>query len=410
MLFVVYFFYRSDIDETLSSYGRCGVRVYGLVQALIATVKVDGVIDWNWKTTLFLSWVMVFLLMFYTIGLFLIAVCTCYYRWKGEAQWDQVLGAIFLLVVSMFATFFVFFFTVGVIEYMENGSPNYLLISLGLVIVYSIVIDSIGYCRREQLKVFLWKLLTEDEDEGSSSNRASDQTTRAATRKKPKRRIERMIPGNRFLVRFSSTYFKMATADKPTRERKDKAKPMSITVKRNDESPSDEYRRQVGSTDTKRRAASSHVIPPIGSSRSPREVTKGLSSPQRRQNNLSMQVTHNMVLDLEQVNKILSNYNSPRLGQVPQGPESKGDRSSASCLICFDQPPNAVFMDCGHGGICYDCGLEIWKKGEDCYLCRGTIKQLLKVDVKALEGNQVKIMAVTYLEDESVEEPAEVPQ
>lgn len=22
-----------------------------------------------------------------------------------------------------------------------------------------------------------------------------------------------------------------------------------------------------------------------------------------------------------------------------------------SCLICFDKPPNAVFMDCGHGGI-----------------------------------------------------------
>lgn len=22
-----------------------------------------------------------------------------------------------------------------------------------------------------------------------------------------------------------------------------------------------------------------------------------------------------------------------------------------SCLICFDKAPNAVFMDCGHGGI-----------------------------------------------------------
>lgn len=27
------------------------------------------------------------------------------------------------------------------------------------------------------------------------------------------------------------------------------------------------------------------------------------------------------------------------------------DKSLASCLICFDKPPDAVFMDCGHGGF-----------------------------------------------------------
>ena len=26
------------------------------------------------------------------------------------------------------------------------------------------------------------------------------------------------------------------------------------------------------------------------------------------------------------------------------------DRSVASCLICFDKTPDAVFMECGHGG------------------------------------------------------------
>ena len=26
------------------------------------------------------------------------------------------------------------------------------------------------------------------------------------------------------------------------------------------------------------------------------------------------------------------------------------DQSVNSCLICFDKKPNAVFMDCGHGG------------------------------------------------------------
>ena len=26
---------------------------------------------------------------------------------------------------------------------------------------------------------------------------------------------------------------------------------------------------------------------------------------------------------------------------------------NAACLVCFDKPPNAVFMDCGHGGLFY---------------------------------------------------------
>lgn len=27
-------------------------------------------------------------------------------------------------------------------------------------------------------------------------------------------------------------------------------------------------------------------------------------------------------------------------------------------------------MECGHGGICYDCSLEVWKTTGECYLCR----------------------------------------
>jgi len=26
------------------------------------------------------------------------------------------------------------------------------------------------------------------------------------------------------------------------------------------------------------------------------------------------------------------------------------------CCICFDYNPDCVIMECGHGGICYECG------------------------------------------------------
>ena len=35
----------------------------------------------------------------------------------------------------------------------------------------------------------------------------------------------------------------------------------------------------------------------------------------------------------------------------------KVSESQAKCIICCDNPPNAVLMICGHGGICYKCAI-----------------------------------------------------
>jgi hypothetical protein len=41
------------------------------------------------------------------------------------------------------------------------------------------------------------------------------------------------------------------------------------------------------------------------------------------------------------------------------------------CLICFGKTPDAIFMPCGHGGVCYDCALSAYKKKTPtCYICR----------------------------------------
>ena len=33
-------------------------------------------------------------------------------------------------------------------------------------------------------------------------------------------------------------------------------------------------------------------------------------------------------------------------------------------------------MDCGHGGVCYDCALEIWYISNKCHMCREKIKSV----------------------------------
>ena len=39
-------------------------------------------------------------------------------------------------------------------------------------------------------------------------------------------------------------------------------------------------------------------------------------------------------------------------------------------MICYYEDKDAIFMDCGYGGVCYECALEIWKTSNECHLCR----------------------------------------
>ncbi|CAM9989631.1 unnamed protein product, partial [Ectocarpus sp. 13 AM-2016] len=50
---------------------------------------------------------------------------------------------------------------------------------------------------------------------------------------------------------------------------------------------------------------------------------------------------------------------------------SAGERS---CQICFDQDHSTVMLPCGHGGLCWDCGLQIYALTEECPMCRTKIE------------------------------------
>jgi hypothetical protein len=50
------------------------------------------------------------------------------------------------------------------------------------------------------------------------------------------------------------------------------------------------------------------------------------------------------------------------------------------CFICYTNPSNCVFLDCGHGGVCLDCALVTIKKNNICSLCRETVVQIIEID------------------------------
>ncbi|CBN79089.1 conserved unknown protein [Ectocarpus siliculosus] len=56
---------------------------------------------------------------------------------------------------------------------------------------------------------------------------------------------------------------------------------------------------------------------------------------------------------------------------------SAGERA---CQICFDQDYSTVMLPCGHGGLCWECGLHIYTLTEECPMCRTKIELLVPLD------------------------------
>ena len=46
------------------------------------------------------------------------------------------------------------------------------------------------------------------------------------------------------------------------------------------------------------------------------------------------------------------------------------DSDQNTCIVCLEQPANAVLLECGHAGICGTCASLLWEGGRRCPLCR----------------------------------------
>jgi len=61
--------------------------------------------------------------------------------------------------------------------------------------------------------------------------------------------------------------------------------------------------------------------------------------------------------------------------------ESEGKGDSDVCWICESGPREAVFLECGHGGVCYVCAEKCWssQRRHGCPLCRQPVTQIVRV-------------------------------
>lgn len=51
-----------------------------------------------------------------------------------------------------------------------------------------------------------------------------------------------------------------------------------------------------------------------------------------------------------------------------------------SCQICFEYDHSTVMLPCGHGGVCWDCGVQMYALTGECPMCRN------KIDLVSLDA------------------------
>lgn len=71
------------------------------------------------------------------------------------------------------------------------------------------------------------------------------------------------------------------------------------------------------------------------------------------------------------------------------------------CTICFNNKQNAIVIECGHSGLCFECGIELLKETNMCPYCRNEVKAVCKYQ-KTSDNSivQCTIMAVNINNNE----------
>mmetsp|Transcript_10214 Transcript_10214/g.27785 ORF Transcript_10214/g.27785 Transcript_10214/m.27785 type:complete len:925 (+) Transcript_10214:80-2854(+) len=90
---------------------------------------------------------------------------------------------------------------------------------------------------------------------------------------------------------------------------------------------------------------------------------------------------------------------SPGPPPSTQGVREGGDDSEAvldaMCWICCEGPRDAVFLECGHGGVCIECAQRCFKKkGRLCPMCRQPVAQVVHIQPQGADYEGAHIVRV----------------
>eukprot|EP00602_Paraphysomonas_sp_CaronLab_P010038 CAMPEP_0185037082 /NCGR_PEP_ID=MMETSP1103-20130426/30991_1 /TAXON_ID=36769 /ORGANISM="Paraphysomonas bandaiensis, Strain Caron Lab Isolate" /LENGTH=541 /DNA_ID=CAMNT_0027574891 /DNA_START=352 /DNA_END=1977 /DNA_ORIENTATION=+ len=120
--------------------------------------------------------------------------------------------------------------------------------------------------------------------------------------------------------------------------------------------------------DSRPRAHSGAKRLQVASSASPRTVG--------RDNDIS-----NLYTTMAQLNALRQDVGTLIGGDMEDGNDIVSFASELEpCYICCVEPSDTCFMECGHGGLCFDCAAVIAKHpSRQCPICREEVSQILRI-------------------------------
>lgn len=68
---------------------------------------------------------------------------------------------------------------------------------------------------------------------------------------------------------------------------------------------------------------------------------------------------------------------APAAAAAPAAGTASGD-SAQECVVCMENPRNALIYRCGHIAVCFDCGKRLQERGRTCPICRGPITDVVR--------------------------------
>ena len=73
--------------------------------------------------------------------------------------------------------------------------------------------------------------------------------------------------------------------------------------------------------------------------------------------------------------------------------EQESQEEAAVCLACMARPPDAILVECGHGGLCAPCAGRLWRNRparRRCPLCRQRFDGVLRITGRPAPDGSVR--------------------
>ncbi|CAD8118505.1 unnamed protein product [Paramecium sonneborni] len=352
-------------------------RLYILICSTFVSLKLDKIINWEWSAALWSLWLGLFCSIGISLGCLIVTFnkIVQYLFEKSNYQKSKIIYFIWFAQLSIYITVCLGLTSLGYLEILTNKlnySRNFIILQY-FVIAELIIIMFYSIYFHTEINEYILSILQDDEPL-SNQQQLSTHTQRNNQTLQNLNVITSRTQVPQVMQKISTAYFSIPK--RQINKGQDSINGSPIIKK---------------SSKGHKRAFSS----------------QGIGSQMIQE--LDLKITEKQLFSINQtiknkpqVEKKRSNSQLITIARDESIQNQKIDISQTSniCIVCYERGPNAVFMNCGHGGTCYQCAVDIWKQKTECYLCREKIVYILKVDLEERFGDLFKVVSTTKMMDQ----------